>query len=94
VLIVQRASTERTYPNAWGISGGYVDTGKLILDAVFCKIYEESRLTVTKTICQFDSKDSNDCLYSVCSLQLNFCVQVCNCAEVVLNPQEHLKYVW
>ncbi|KAJ2084256.1 hypothetical protein H4R24_000198 [Coemansia sp. RSA 988] len=107
VLVVQRAANERAYPNQWEIPGGHVDPGESILDAVSREIYEETSLSVTKVICEFDgfhywttkhmeseSKDSKDSSYSVCTLQLNFCVQVSNCDKVVLNPEEHQRHAW
>ncbi|KAJ2798869.1 hypothetical protein H4R20_004658 [Coemansia guatemalensis] len=107
VLIVQRAASERSYPNEWEIPGGHVDPGESILDAVSREIHEETGLSVTKVICEFDgfhywttkfmeneSKNAKDNTYSVCTLQLNFCVQVSNSAMVVLNPEEHQKYAW
>ncbi|KAJ2742841.1 hypothetical protein GGI20_004186 [Coemansia sp. BCRC 34301] len=107
VLLVQRAAHERSYPNEWEIPGGHVDPGESILKSLAREIYEETGLVVTKVLCEFEgfqywsskyeegeSETATDSALSVCTQQLNFCVQVSGTSQVKLDPQEHQQYAW
>ncbi|KAJ1838356.1 hypothetical protein LPJ73_007101 [Coemansia sp. RSA 2703] len=106
VLIVQRAATERSYPNEWEIPGGHVDPDETILEAVAREIYEETALKVTKVMAEFegfhylstkyesDESDRDDGKLVVCTCQLNFCVEVEDTENIKLNPEEHQRFDW
>ncbi|KAJ2657733.1 hypothetical protein IW148_005033 [Coemansia sp. RSA 1199] len=106
VLIVQRASDERSFPNQWELPGGGVDPNETIHEAVCREIHEETGLTVTDVAAQFagfeyettkyeeDQDTGNDGHVVVRSLQLNFCVHVASTEPVVLNPEEHQNHAW
>ncbi|KAJ1719711.1 hypothetical protein LPJ53_005569 [Coemansia erecta] len=106
VLIVQRAATERSYPNEWEIPGGHVDPGETILQAVAREIFEETALKVTRITAEFegfhylstkyesDEADRDDGKLAVCTCQLNFCVEVESTEEIRLNPEEHQRFDW
>ncbi|KAJ1662429.1 hypothetical protein IW140_005899 [Coemansia sp. RSA 1813] len=107
VLIVQRSAHERSYPNEWEIPGGHVDPGELISKTVVREVLEETSLVVTKIIGAFagfdyrstkyeedESEDKDDTTYSICTRQLNYCVEVQNTSAVKLNPDEHQNYAW
>ncbi|KAI7824561.1 NUDIX hydrolase domain-like protein [Kickxella alabastrina] len=103
VLIVQRASNERTFPNEWEIPGGHVDPGETILEAVSREIAEETGLDITHVVCEFEGfqyssikngDDNGEGSRVVVTDQLNFCVRVKDTACVRLCPEEHQKYAW
>ncbi|KAJ2552154.1 hypothetical protein EV175_003422 [Coemansia sp. RSA 1933] len=107
VLIVQRSAHERSYPNEWEIPGGHVDPGELIYETVVREVLEETSLVVTRVISQFpgfdywsskyeedESEDKNDAARSICTRQLNFCVEILDISAIKLNPDEHQCYAW
>ncbi|KAJ2381676.1 hypothetical protein GGI23_007530 [Coemansia sp. RSA 2559] len=107
VLIVQRSAHERSYPNEWEIPGGHVDAGELIYETVVREVLEETSLVVTKVVSAFsgfdywstkyeedESDDKDDTTRSICTRQLNYCVEVLDISAIKLNPDEHQNYAW
>ncbi|KAJ2365459.1 hypothetical protein H4S02_007641 [Coemansia sp. RSA 2611] len=99
VLIVQRASHERAFPDQWEIPGGGVDPLETIEQAVVREVFEETNLKVTKVTRQFEgfdyvTKNDEGDEGTKRSVQLNFCVQVENPEDVKLAPEEHQDFAW
>ncbi|KAJ1788800.1 hypothetical protein LPJ59_005471 [Coemansia sp. RSA 2399] len=107
VLIVQRSAHERSYPNEWEIPGGHVDPGELIFETVVREVLEETSLVVTKVVSEFagfdywstkyegeESDDKGDTTRSICTRQLNYCVEILDTSAIRLNPNEHQNYAW
>ncbi|KAJ2502903.1 hypothetical protein GGI11_007680 [Coemansia sp. RSA 2049] len=107
VLVVQRSAHERSYPNEWEIPGGHTKLKERIAGTVVREVQEETSLVVTKIFNEFpgfsywstkyesdESDDVNDTTRSICTQQLNFCVEVRDISALKLNPDEHQNYAW
>lgn len=93
LLLLQRAATEDVYPLMYEIPGGGAEPeDKTILDTVVREVKEETGLTVTAIISDFEGFE-----YSTrrgMSVQFNFMVEVEGGVEVRMNPEEHEAFAW
>jgi 8-oxo-dGTP pyrophosphatase MutT (NUDIX family) len=94
ILLLQRAATERHYPNIWELPSGKVEAeDATLLDAAARECLEETNLTVTAFV-----GEGKSLKYSIpgagSSLQLNFDVEVREGDPVIVNPEEHQGYRW
>lgn len=94
VLLLQRAATERYYPNIWELPSGKVEAeDDTLLDAAARECFEETGLIVTDFVAEAKSFTYSTG-ESSSSLQLNFDVKVQEGDMVVVNPKEHQAYQW
>lgn len=94
VLLLQRAATERHYPNIWELPSGKVESqDATLLHAAARECMEETGLTVTGFVA-----DAKSFEYSIAgrgsTLQLNFNVEVRAGDSVIIDPSEHKSYRW
>ena len=94
ILLLQRAATERFYPNIWELPSGNVEIEDVtLLDAAARECFEETALTVTAFVAEGKSFKYSTSKGST-SLQLNFDVEVQEGDHVIVNPEEHQAYQW
>ncbi|CAL5873919.1 uncharacterized protein PFLUO_LOCUS8203 [Penicillium psychrofluorescens] len=93
ILLLERASHETTFPNAWELPGGHIEeTDKAITHAVKRETSEEISLNVAKIIGEVEpmawesKKQSN--------VRLNYVVIVQPRDIIKLSPKEHSDWRW
>ena len=104
LLLVQRASTERGFPNKWEIPGGGTeDSDPTILHSAAREAFEETGLHLTKLVREVEKGvEWGDGMKRW--LKLSFEIEVAEMegvgegeeegVGVCLNPEEHQGYVW
>ncbi len=108
LLLVQRASTERGFPDRWEIPGGSTeDDDPTILHSAAREAFEETGLHLTKLVRQIGegvefTTGKGDCVKNW--LKLSFEIEVMEMgggsneaggnAQIQLNPEEHQAFVW
>lgn len=94
VLIIQRSSNERTFPNLWELPSGKKEEGESIKEAAIREVKEETGLDVEiiKPVSSFDYQIERDGKVLNCH-QINFLVRPKGNLEVKLSP-EHQAFAW
>lgn len=91
ILLVRRVAND-FLGGVYELPGGGVDDGETIADGAMREVKEETGLTPTRIIAQYDGFDySTDRKPKV--RQVNFVVEV-EPGDVVLDPTEHDAYKW
>ncbi|KAF2180577.1 hypothetical protein K469DRAFT_639535 [Zopfia rhizophila CBS 207.26] len=99
LLLIQRASDEKAFPNCWEVPGGKVDDDdETLLHAVARELKEETGLDVTKIVrkvAEFGWKEKHKRTAQDQSwLKHIFEVEVKEMKEIVLDPAEHQRYLF
>lgn len=93
ILLLKRASHEKTFPNAWELPGGHVEeTDETIAHTVQREVLEETSLKVTKIIGELEPMTWESKTKS--NVQLNYVVKVQPGGTVKPNPEEHSDWRW
>lgn len=90
LLLLQRASHESAFPDAWELPGGHVEDDESVAQAVAREVLEETSLVVSRIIGEVEPMSWTSTHFNV---QLNYVVMVQGGA-VKLNPEEHSNYRW
>ena len=97
VLLIKRSKIKRGKPNfnaeRWDVPGGTVEAGENPRMAAEREIKEETNCTAiaTNVICdmyQYDKEKNKEFLTLVYETDLN------DCANIILDPEEHSEYKW
>ncbi|KAK4960646.1 hypothetical protein LTR28_005065 [Elasticomyces elasticus] len=108
LLILQRSASERAFPHIWEIPGGSADASDAsVAVAVARELREESGLTLARVVCAV-GEGVEWMEGGTRWLKLGFIVEVergadggeagggggVEAVEVMLNPEEHQRYLW